>query len=236
MSFTNLTADYLQLVGLRRSLVSQFLSNLAGTGGGGIYQAAGDGRIVNSLFANNLSLSYAGSALYLSPAGTVQILFTTIGASSLTNGDAVRLNSGNLTFVDNIVTNHSIGLDRFGGSVVEDYNLFYANSLNKFGAMSGGTHDVFGNPLFVNPGANGYHLQVGSAAIDAGTDAGVYEDIDGETRPQNVSFDIGFDELHIWRMDLPLILRQRCCQVLSRWAIDVMKASCISYINRAPIT
>ena len=186
---------------------SQFLANLAGSGGGGIFQMAGDGRIVNSLFADNLSLSNAGTALNLSPTGTEQILFTTIGASSLINGDAVRVNSGNVTFEDNIVANHSIGLNRLGGSVFEDYNLFYSNTLNKFGAMSGGTHDVFGNPLFVNPALNNYHLRPGSTAIDAGADAGVYTDIDGQTRPQNAGFDIGFDELQIYHIDLPIVLR-----------------------------
>src|SRR5207245_4245319 len=76
---------------------SQWLANLASAGGGGIYQAAGDGRIVNSLFAGNVSLGNAGAALNLSPTGTQQILFNTIGASSPINGDAVRINAGSVT-------------------------------------------------------------------------------------------------------------------------------------------
>src|SRR6266511_2143824 len=69
----------------------------------------------------------------ISPSGLEEIFFTTIGASSLFSGDAVRINAGTVNLYDNIVTNHAVGLSRFGGSVTEDYNLFYGNSLNKSG-------------------------------------------------------------------------------------------------------
>lgn len=40
----------------------------------------------------------------------------------------------------------------------------------------------------------GFHLQAGSAAIDAGVDASVSVDLDGQVRPQGAGFDIGADE------------------------------------------
>ena len=63
-------------------------------------------------------------------------------------------------------------------------------------------HTVGGAPTFVstNPVSGDpmldttYHLQPGSAAIDAGSDAGVSTDIDGHFRPQSVAPDIGADE------------------------------------------
>ena len=39
-----------------------------------------------------------------------------------------------------------------------------------------------------------YHVQLGSAAIDAGVDAGVATDIDGQARPYGVQVDIGAEE------------------------------------------
>ncbi len=119
-------------------------------------------------------------AMHLLPTGTLQILHTTVAAPQLSNGDAIRIDSGNVTIKDTIVTSHAIGVSRFGGSVLEDYNLFFGNSLNKFGTMSGGTHDVSGDPKFLNPGADNYHLGLTSAAIDVGTDVGVSTDIDGQ--------------------------------------------------------
>jgi hypothetical protein len=55
--------------------------------------------------------------------------------------------------------------------------------------------------------SDSYHLQFGSAAIDAGVDAGVTVDIDGDARPQGDAPDIGADELVIRYIFLPTVLR-----------------------------
>ena len=59
---------------------------------------------------------------------------------------------------------------------------------------------------FVDPAGGDYHIGPGSAAIDAGVDAGVLTDIDGDPRPIGPSFDIGADEAWRW-VFLPLVLR-----------------------------
>jgi len=61
----------------------------------------------------------------------------------------------------------------------------------------------------VNPaaGPSGFHIFVGSDAIDAGVDAGVYFDIDGDPRPLGHGFDIGYDEANIRRLFLALVSR-----------------------------
>lgn len=51
------------------------------------------------------------------------------------------------------------------------------------------------DPLFLYPGSDDYHLTVYSPCVNSGTDAGVYEDIDGELRPFGLDFDIGVDEV-----------------------------------------
>jgi hypothetical protein len=59
----------------------------------------------------------------------------------------------------------------------------------------------------LNATGDDYHLGPGSAAIDAGTNAGVTTDFDGEARPQGSGFDIGFDESTLHDVFLPLIMR-----------------------------
>ncbi len=63
------------------------------------------------------------------------------------------------------------------------------------GTIITGTVNVWGEPGFIDPDNGDYHIGYGSAAWDAGVDAGVYTDIDGEARPVGAGFDIGADEL-----------------------------------------
>ena len=58
-----------------------------------------------------------------------------------------------------------------------------------------GEGNIDADPLFIEPGGNCFHLRLDSPCIDAGTDCGVYEDIDGHIRPQKAGFDMGSDEV-----------------------------------------
>ena len=55
-----------------------------------------------------------------------------------------------------------------------------------------GPGNIDEDPLFV--GGDDYHLAAGSPCIDAGVDAGVIEDMDGDMRPYGAGFDMGADE------------------------------------------
>ena len=55
-----------------------------------------------------------------------------------------------------------------------------------------GTGNINENPLFAGP--VDFHISVGSPCINSGMDAGVYIDIDGDTRPRHGGFDMGSDE------------------------------------------
>jgi hypothetical protein len=104
----------------------------------------------------------------------------------------------------------------FAGQTVEDGTLTLTdtNSL-LFDIGTGPYHDLGGSPSFSGTGAvygdpllsGSYHLNFGSAAIDAGIDAGVPHDIDGDTRPYGELPDIGADELTVRFIYLPLIIK-----------------------------
>jgi hypothetical protein len=104
-----------------------------------------------------------------------------------------------------IIANHAIAISNTGGTVYEDYNLFFNDLTNTVGVTSGG-HSLIGDPRFVDPLHDDYHLRFGSTAIDRGIDAGVTTDLDGHPRPKGIGFDIGAYEYqggyYLW---LPLI-------------------------------
>lgn len=187
---------------------TQFLGNVA-IEGGGVYQGFDkDGRFINSLFADNQATNDVGAAMLLVSSGTVEVIHITIGAESVMGGSAVGVMSGTVGITNTIIVSHAIGISQTAGSVSQDYNLFFGNGANTQGTISGGANSFVGNPQF----RDNYHLNVGSAAIDAGTDLNVLTDFDGELRPLNAGFDIGFDEINLTeflpnKLYLPLVNR-----------------------------
>jgi hypothetical protein len=62
-------------------------------------------------------------------------------------------------------------------------------------------NQVVGNPFFA---PDGYHLSLNSSATDKGGNAGVTEDIEGESRLRGTGYDLGADEF--WpKIYLPLV-------------------------------
>ncbi len=106
-----------------------------------------------------------------------------------------------LALTNNIVASATWGITvtfPASATVSADHTLFWANS----GTAITGTNPVFGDPRFL---PDGYHLGPGSAAVDAGANAGVTTDIDGDLRPLGAGYDIGADEARF--LYLPLVLR-----------------------------
>jgi predicted outer membrane repeat protein len=186
---------------------SLFISNAAPSGGAIYNDGAGNATISNSLFARNQA---GDAALVLAQNATYRLLHDTFADTTLNPHAAIELLTGTLYLSDTIVVSHSLVFSQAAGIIDEDYNLFFGNLLVHGGSggwLVFGGHDVHGEPQFAGAAADNYHLRLTSPAIDAGVNAGVTTDIDGQPRPLGAGFDIGFDEVDVRRVWLPLVKR-----------------------------
>ena len=81
------------------------------------------------------------------------------------------------------------------GTLYPQIRDFSSNSFITYSDVQGGfsgTGNIDQDPLFV--GGGDFHLTSGSPCVDKGTDAAVYEDIDGDVRPYLTGYDMGADE------------------------------------------
>ena len=111
------------------------------------------------------------------------------------NGDCVGVHAedyGNATLSNTIVVQTSPPFDAMPlGSIVADSTLLWWNTSEAYT----GANAVHGDPLFVNRALGDFRIAPGSAAVDAGIDAGVAADTEGDPRPGCGGFDLGADEL-----------------------------------------
>jgi predicted outer membrane repeat protein len=171
---------------------SVFVGNRGGRGGA-IFHGALNGLLENSLLAENTATN-AGDQLFLNSTYPVTLNYVTAVGTTGGMGTGIHVTNTPLLISNTIIASHTLGLNILNGSVTQDYNLFFGNGTDIQGTVFGGTHNATGDPRFVNPAAANYHLRHDSAAIDAGSDTGVLVDYDGDVRPRDNGFDIGFDE------------------------------------------
>ena len=103
----------------------------------------------------------------------------------------VYVDAGTAELTNTIAASHTTAA--FWGAITADYTLFFDNGASCSGTATC-THSLSGAPLFADPAAGDYHLLLGSAAMDAGKNAGVTTDMDGDLRPLCYGYDLGADE------------------------------------------
>lgn len=166
----------------------------------------------DAIIRNNIFNNLSGTAFSISAMGTDPSLCS--GAPVIVNNNFVGGDKGIFVptpFVaeisNNIFYQNNTALDQAGSSTV-GFNDFFDNTIDCVGCsvafgdpvltnVNGDPCDmgfnIFMDPLFF--GLNDFHLTGSSTCINAGTDVEAPNiDIDGDTRPQGVYYDIGADE------------------------------------------
>jgi hypothetical protein len=186
-----------------------FTSNSASAsagGGGGVFIGLGSPVFVNCTFVENFAQDSGGAMHNVESTSTLtNCLF--IGNTALGDGGGVFNNQSspvvtNCTFSSNradwlgggisseatsnpIVTNCILwGNTALTGSQIND--LWPSSTTVTYSDVQGGwpgTGNINADPVFVDANNDDYHLLPTSPCIDAGMDAGVYDDIEGNMRP-----------------------------------------------------
>lgn len=188
---------------LNGNLVS---GNTAQTGGG-LELVGRTPTLVNNVVADNQTMG-PGSGIYV-VYSSPRLLHTTIANNSGDEGNGVYIDNygdaySTVAMTNTILVSHTIGIRvTEGNTATLNATLWHANGTD-YGGNVIHANDRTGDPAF---DIDGYHLTAASAAIDAGVNAGVMTDIDGDTRPQGKGYDIGADEFRRWYAYLPVILK-----------------------------
>ena len=182
-------------------------SNNANVSGGGLNLTKSDATLVNIFVADNQA-AY-GSGIYITHSSP-RLLHTTIARNSYGDGTGVYITDNgsaeysSVVMTNTIIVSHTVGITVTAGNTATlNATLWHANGTNRGGNIIH-TNDHTGDPAFIGPG---YHLTGSSAAIDAGIDAGVATDLEGDTRPQGGGYDLGADEFPVKLIYLPIIRR-----------------------------
>jgi len=119
----------------------------------------------------------------------------------------------NAVVINNVIAGHSdCGVTGFNGALIQaSHNAFWRNGSDLCDSAIS-ANSIYADPLFVNAGADDFHLRNGSPAANAGTNAGApTRDKDGTPRPQAGRVDIGAFESTSGQIYLPTLLQPQLC-------------------------
>jgi uncharacterized repeat protein (TIGR01451 family) len=185
---------------------TQVVSNTSQNYGGGLLLWKGTLAATNTIIADNRvivddSAPKVGSGLYLTRA-TASLLHTTLARNTGGDGSGLYLTgtSSTAALTNTILVSHTVGITVGAGSTATLDATLWGDGAWANGTDWGGDGSIIsvngtpGDPAFLDPDAGDYHIGIDSAAVDAGVDTAVEDDLDGDPRPQHGRNDLGADE------------------------------------------
>jgi predicted outer membrane repeat protein len=200
-------------------LSNWILGNGAADDGGGVLVRNSDVYLANNVVADNRAHS-AGGGLYI-VGSSPRLLHTTIARNRGGDGSGVYIagTDSTVALTNTILVSHTVGITVAAGNTATLTATLWGTGTwandtdwDGDGTIITGTVNLLGAPTFVDPDAGNYHILSNSAAIDAGVDAGVPTDIDGNPRPRDgdcdsiAAVDIGAVEYY-GCVYLPIVLK-----------------------------
>ncbi len=195
-----------------------FIGNSATSDGGGMYNFADSPAITNVTFSGNWAVNYGG-AMYNGSSGNPIVSNVTLSGNSANNGGGgVYNDSSNPSIVNSILWGNSAPSGAQISGAGSNPTITYSDIQGGYA----GTGNINSDPKFIrnpSPGSDGtwgtadddygdLHLQPGSPAIDAGSNAavpgGITTDRDGNPRIMGKAVDMGAYET-FFRLLLPSI-------------------------------
>jgi hypothetical protein len=174
--------------------------------GGGLYLSYSDLTLTNSLVADNMAGSL-GSGLYVEDS-SADLIHTTIASNGSGDGSGVYVHKtdtppSDVDMTNTILVGHTVGVYVTDGNQASlEATVWgsgdWANDADwgGDGTIVTGTVNIWADPAFSKLGAGRYRITESSPAKDAGLNAGVNFDIDGQARPNDAGYDIGADEYY----------------------------------------
>ena len=177
------------------------INNTATRSGGGLYLLSSDADLQNDIVADNAA-GNDGGGLYIEGSSPVLRHLTLArnrgnAGVSITEYDGWGTTYSHVVLTDTILVNHTVGINVTSGNTATLEATLWANGTDwgGTGTITTGEINLWGDPRFVDPDAGDYHILATSAAVDAGVDVGITNDIDGDPRPVAFGYDIGADEV-----------------------------------------
>ena len=175
------------------TVTGNLVLNNAANWGGGLWAGNAPATVNNNVIADNTASGH-GSAVYANTYSPNTPVFShsTIARNSGGDGTAIYFEDyGRASFANTIIAGHAIGVGGGWGTSISLQQTLWDDNITDTVTLVNEVGHLTGSAAFA---ADGYHLTEPSAAVDAGIDAGVTSDIDGDPRPRGHAPDVGADE------------------------------------------